>query len=267
MKWLKDMFLETLGVGVPRQDGRPIQLQTKEVKRLWAATKEISHPKFAFLDKGYSPSSRMPAMDFTPWIANRIAAKDWKAIRELLAILDDEVTAQKMEAITNRFQAPDFLEAPALLFDELKATLILSSRIKWMGADVNRKHLRDLLRKHVFACHPFTVLPVDKPGLRQGFAYSPGFLATSLARYPVTFRICVEESLKHGRRKNGTLRVSDSGGYILSQYGESRDENRKHFAACKLFVDDLTELSEEFSQHAASWLEDLERVGKVARRL
>ncbi len=45
---------------------------------------ENSHPEFPLLRVGYSPASRYPAADFTPWIAKKLAARRFQDIASLL---------------------------------------------------------------------------------------------------------------------------------------------------------------------------------------
>jgi len=50
------------------------------ISELQAYVKGRGHPDFFCLDKNYSPGSRVPCVDFSPWLCCKIAAKDSEAV-------------------------------------------------------------------------------------------------------------------------------------------------------------------------------------------
>lgn len=56
----------------------------RKLESLKGLLKDKCHDKFLFLDKVYSPSSRVPCVDFTNWIISRLEEEDTNAIKFLL---------------------------------------------------------------------------------------------------------------------------------------------------------------------------------------
>src|SRR5438046_332977 len=127
-----------LAAGVAR---KAVRFRSSALAQLWNEVGRISHPDYPFLDPLYSPGSLMPAADFSPWVAARIALGDWDSILEMLHFIgtDDQVTA-----LRRTFQSYDFgrfIEADAALLSELQAIAILTYRIPRTGHEDNRLSL------------------------------------------------------------------------------------------------------------------------------
>jgi hypothetical protein len=67
-----------------------MSFQNPEVAELFEQVKPWSHPDYPFLDARYSPSSRMPAIDYTPCVASWLQYQKNDAVRELLGFLMGE---------------------------------------------------------------------------------------------------------------------------------------------------------------------------------
>lgn len=220
------------------------------LKKLRRRVAPFTHPQHPFLDKDYSPSSRMPAADYTDWVAARLSKKDWTSIRDLLTHLNDSATITALERSLRRYAPPEFLICKPALLHEIRAVNLLCLRIPLIGHASNRSHLsRDLLA-HVLSCHPFEMRPTEKH--KSVVSHSPGALSLSLARYPVTFR----SALAAGMLPDGD--------YLLRQYGLSSAENERW----------LDETGIHFSRRdkiipgpVVEWLAEVEKMRGAARRL
>jgi hypothetical protein len=62
---------------------RPVPTEAP-LNLLWQKVGHLSHPEHRFLHPTYSPSSRVPCADFTPFIAQRLRNHDVASIRQLM---------------------------------------------------------------------------------------------------------------------------------------------------------------------------------------
>ncbi len=61
----------------PALTGTPLSL-------LWSKVAHLSHTEYPFLHQTYSPSSRVPCADFTPFIIDRLSSNDVTSVRQLM---------------------------------------------------------------------------------------------------------------------------------------------------------------------------------------
>lgn len=106
----------------PNSDATPALLA------LWEEVREWSHPDCPFLDRSYSPTSRMPAIDYTLWIRDRLLADDVDSIRQLMGYLENgsKVWQKQVEDFC-RWRIAAFEEQP-ILEAELRASMMLCYR-------------------------------------------------------------------------------------------------------------------------------------------
>lgn len=110
---------------------------TVALEQLWSQVRGWSHPEHPFLDPQYSPSSLMPACDFTLWIRDRLLEDDHDSVRGLLAYLSIE--SESWWSVVSSFlswRVPGF---EGVLEAELRAAMLLCYR---MGFTKEMRHLR-----------------------------------------------------------------------------------------------------------------------------
>src|SRR5437763_1830424 len=61
-------------------DTMPGRFRSPALAPLWQKVGGISHPQHPFLDPSCSPVSLMPAVDFSPWVTERLGAGDWESV-------------------------------------------------------------------------------------------------------------------------------------------------------------------------------------------
>ncbi|MGD0537825.1 MAG: hypothetical protein ABSC03_09290 [Verrucomicrobiota bacterium] len=256
-------FAVTISVCSPVS--KPARFRSAALAQLWKQVGSISHPQHPFLDPAYSPGSLMPAADFSPWVAERLAADDWDSIWELLAFIS---TDSQITGLRHTFQSYDFsrfVEAEPALLRELHAIAILTYRIQWTGHEDSRSSLLAWLFEHSLASYPFAIHKAEIAHLLDGankVIYhrnhefkdmrppEPMLRADSLIRpelpdvsaagqalrsYPATFRTCITYSLHRGSPVPGMIRPQLQGEYGLRQFGLSDRQNSHFFTHCGLF--------------------------------
>lgn len=241
------------------------RFQSRSLIDLWTQIEPISHKEYPFLDQSYSPASRMPAADFSPWLVTRLASDDWNSIVELLKYISSEYQLAGILKTFKDYNYTKFLSAGDDLLNELKAIAMLVYRIDWPGDDSSRTHLLSEIILHSLACHPFEIRPSAISHLITGGnkfvkqrnkefkeigqtrplictesvakARVPkfGVVHTVLDRYPVTFRCCLSYSLERGSPVPNTIRPQMQGHYGLRQFGMSTEFNTQYLAECGLF--------------------------------
>jgi hypothetical protein len=256
-------FSVTVSVRPPER--KPARFRSSALGQLWQHVADISHPQHPFLDPSYSPGSLMPAADFSPWVAERLAVGDWDSILELFSFIS---TDTQITGLRRTFQSYDFrrfVDAEASTFHELQAIAILTYRIQWTGHEDSRSFLLAELFEHSLACHPFAIREAavahlldgankvirrrnrefkdsrpPEPILRADCLSTPQLpeisaVGQALRSYPVTFRACIAYSLHRGSPVPGTIRPQLQGEYGLRQFGLSDRQNADFFAHCEIF--------------------------------
>ena len=61
-----------------------MRFKTAGLNALWDEVGNLSHPDCPFLDRHYSPSTRMPVCDLTPYVTDFLIADDLESLTELL---------------------------------------------------------------------------------------------------------------------------------------------------------------------------------------
>ncbi len=69
--------------------------KTNEVAQLYEEIRTWCHPDHPFLDRNYSPGSKMPAIDFTPYVTTWLTSGRENAITELWGFLTYEGDASR----------------------------------------------------------------------------------------------------------------------------------------------------------------------------
>jgi hypothetical protein len=220
-------------------------IHSQALLSLWQQVAAISHPDHPFLDKDYSPSTQMPAADYTAWVAERLASSDWESIQELLGYLNSQHIITAANETFNRFSLPSFLVVGRELDAEIRAIILLSLRIPWMGLESNRVHLMRELLTHSLAANSFHALPDDQAGNPETIYYHPKGIAALMASFPVTFRACVALSIERIYSDSEFFRADMAGHYSLRQYGLSVSDNEAMLDTCGVFspASDLSEIA------------------------
>jgi len=209
----------------------------------------------------------MPAADFTPWVAECLAADDWDSIRELLRFIAYDNQATAIEKTFKPISYSQFVQGDAALLDELKAIAILCHRIPWTGDKDSQTRLLGRIMLHSIATHSFEIIDSAVEHLQRGANnvirrwnnemkkhgnsliretvkvselqelknFSPGQVGRMFLRYPVTFRACLGYSIDRGSPVSGTIRPQLQGEYGLRQYGLSDSENLSFLRDCGIF--------------------------------
>jgi hypothetical protein len=68
----------------PLPDGTELEPRPRSFAELRRALRDTGHPDFPFLDRDYSPASRVPCTDFTPFITDRLQAGDVRSIAQVM---------------------------------------------------------------------------------------------------------------------------------------------------------------------------------------
>jgi len=267
---------------------KPI-FKSDEVRALWEHVRPISHADYPFLDTEYSPSSLMPAADYTKWVIGRLREDDWESLKEFLNFITDEHQLTALEKTFRDYSFSEYIHGDDELLFELKAIAILCYRIPWMGRKDSQTHLISELYLHSLACHSFELLEsaleylqkgannlirrqnkeneeyessfkretVKISELRQKRIFSPSGVGQVFEQYPVTFRACIGYSLVRGSPVSGTIRPQLQGEYGLRQFGLSAHQNTEFIDATGVFTapTDLSALAKRLQK------KDLQEVG------
>lgn len=257
-------------------------ISSPRLNSLWQTVEKTSHPDYPFLSAVYSPSTHMPAADFTPWIAECLAADDWESIRELMKFIAHDTKSIALEKSFRNYTYSSFLAGDLSLLNEMKAIAILCYRIEWTGySDSLTWFLADLIlysiSSHPFAIHDSAighllngandlikrhnkemqrlgagiqrdmVTPED---LREINGYTPGIFGASMSKYPISFRACLGYSLDRGSSARKLFYPQLGGHYNLRQYGLSDSVNQSFLTECGYFVppDDLSLLADRLQK-------------------
>jgi hypothetical protein len=269
----------TVSVGSSKKAAK---FRSPSLELLWSRIQPLSHPDHPFLDPVYSPSTLMPAADYTDWIAERLCEDDWESIRELMDFISYDHQSVALEKTFQDFNYSSFLSADASLLYELKAIAVLCYRIPWTGQKDSQTHLLAELILHSIASQRFEVHDSSLDHLMQGAnnlirrwnnemkqysdsmlrdsvklselrdvsRFSPGTIGSHFSRYPVTFRACIGYSLDRGSPIAGTIRPQLHGEYGLRQFGLSDSENLSFLQDCGIFVapDDLSAIADRLQK-------------------
>lgn len=267
----------SISIETTTSKGREAVFSSDAIRTLWQEIQPLSHPEHPFLDQSYSPSTLMPAADYTSWIAQRLRDDDWKSISEFL---DFFTYGQQIQAIEKTFRDYSYSSCVSgsdqFLF-ELKAIAILCYRIPWTGHKDSRTHLLSEQFLHSMIAHRFCLNEDAIDNLQRGANnlirrqnkeskeyggtfiqetvkiqelrdkkdYFPTQTGTRLSSFPVTFRSCIGYSLERGSPVPGTIRPQLQGDYGLRQYGLSAIQNTRYFDESGIFTapDDLSALA------------------------
>jgi hypothetical protein len=257
------LFRVTASVQGP--EAKPARFRSNRLSALWDRVREISHPEHPFLDPVYSPGSLMPAADFSPWIAEALAADDWDSVLEFLDFVATEHQITALRRTFRTFDFARFVEADRDFLLELQAVAILVYRIQWIGHQDGRASLLAELFQHCLACRPFAfhratidhlLVGANKVIRRRNRDFrelrdaeplatadsltSSGLpdisaVGETLKAYPVTFRACISYSLMRGSPVASLIQPQLQGDYTLRQFGLSGQENERFFAGCGIF--------------------------------
>ena len=257
-------------------------ISSPRLNSLWQTVEKSSHPEYPFLSAAYSPSTHMPAADFTPWIAECLAADDWDSIRELMKFIAHDTKSIALEKSFRNYSYSTFLAGDASLLNELKAVAILCYRIEWTGySDSHTRFLAELIL-HLIASHSFAIHDsvmdhlfkgandlinrqnkemqgfgagiqrdmVTPSELREINGFTPGIFGSSISKYPISFRACLGYSLDRGSSARGLFYPQLGGHYNLRQYGLSDSANQSFLTDCGIFVapDDLSLLADRLQK-------------------
>lgn len=155
--------------------------KTTEVAQLYEEIRLWAHPDFPFLDANYSPNSRMPAIDFTPYVAAWLEAGKEEAIVEFWTWLTADRPAE-LAAIRSALTArlPVWIGLSSKAKHELHATYILTLRAAW-GRTPNIGNIGATVAATTLACRQLT-LPPDSDGRASGCMHIEGADAKPLAQ-------------------------------------------------------------------------------------
>lgn len=242
---------------------RAAKFRSAAVSVLWDEVGGISHPDHPFLDRSYSPSTQMPAADFTPWVVDRLATNDWSSIAELLSFITYEHQVTALERTFQSYDFSRFIQADQALLLELQAVAILAYRILWTGHADGRLSLIEDIFQHCLASYPFAIRPSEIEHLLAGAnklirkrnrelkemrapeplltvndfsqASDVSAVGEALRTYPPTFRACITLSMQWGLHGPGMIEPRAQGEYGLRQFGLSAEQNLHFFRSCGLF--------------------------------
>lgn len=266
--------------------------KSDKVKALLEHVRPISHPEYPFLDTEYSPSSLMPAADYTKWVSSRLREDDWESLKEFLDFITYEHQLTALEKTFRDYSFSEYIHGDQELLLELKTIAILCYRIPWTGRKESQTHLLSELYLHALACHPFEIPEsaleylqrgannlirkqnkeseeygisfkretVKIAELRQNRVFTPSSIGLIFKEYPVTFRACIGYSLERGSPVSGTIRPQLQGEYGLRQFGLSGKENAEFIDATGVFTapSDLAALAKRLQK------KELQEIGSDA---
>jgi len=275
-------FKADLAAAADAQEPRKATFRSPALESQWTIIQPISHPEHPFLDPFYSPSSLMPAADYSPWIRERLAVTDWISIKELLDFITYEHQQTAIEKTFQNFSYSSFLSTGEELLNELMAITILCYRIPWTGHEDSRIHLLSQLILHSLVVHEFELQEssleyllkganrlirrqnkemkeygsdslkdtVKITALRTNKSHHPGEVGNIFRKYPITFRDCISYSLDRGSPVPGTIRPQLHGEYGLRQFGLSDVQNAEFLTCSGLFTapDDLSLLAKRLQK-------------------
>lgn len=259
-----------------------ISFSSPRLISLWQTVERSSHPEYPFLSAVYSPSTQMPAADYTPWIAECLAVDDWDSIRELMKYISRDVKSIGLEKTFRDFSFASFLAGDASFLNELKAVAMLGYRIEWTGySDSHTRFLAELIL-HSIASHSFVIHDsvmdhlikgandlinrqnkemqgfgagiqrdmVTPAELREINGFTPGIFGASISKYPISFRACLGYSIDRGSSARGLFYPQLGGHYNLRQYGLSEIANQSFLTDSGIFVapDDLSLLADRLQK-------------------
>ncbi|MEZ5386197.1 MAG: hypothetical protein R3F13_11845, partial [Prosthecobacter sp.] len=103
---------------------------TPALESLWEQVRDWSHPEHPFLDPLYSPSSLMPACDFTLWVRDRLLDGDDQSVRLLMCYIGTELSlwTRQLEGFFT-WRVPGY---EGVVEAELRAVMLLCYRYAWV---------------------------------------------------------------------------------------------------------------------------------------
>ena len=179
---------------------------TPAIEKLWREIEQWCHPEHPFLDRSYSPSSDMPAIDYTLWIKDRLLENDEESVQQLMIHISSG--SQTWKNYVHDFCAwrvPGFEQEP-VLEAELRASMLLCYRTGGHNLPFQWKRI-------------WTVVLAAHENLHSG---SP--LAAKMALCSPTLRIVVISEWPKG--EDGLFKVDWSLGYGDRCYGNSSEWNQ-----------------------------------------
>lgn len=134
--------------------------RTAEVAQLYEETKVWSHPEHPFLDRNYSPGSRIPAIDFTSHVTTWLAEDRINAIAELWEFLSFEGDASR-HALRKALSVtlPSWIQISDTARHELHAIYILTMRAAMCSNQQSTASVGAWLAATTLACRQLSLRP------------------------------------------------------------------------------------------------------------
>lgn len=121
-------------MNAPLHQEKPVpRFKNPEIDDIYREINSICHPNYPFLSKSYSPSTRMPACDFTPYVTDFLAEGKLDALTELWGyLLGADRASMRLLSIALTAKTPQGLDISDYARNELKATYLLMSRMAFV---------------------------------------------------------------------------------------------------------------------------------------
>lgn len=103
-----------------------MRFKTAGLNALWGEVGNLSHPDCPFLDRHYSPSTRMPVCDLTPYVTDFLMADDLESLTELWHYIGHTYESLKLALMAN---LPGGLQLSDYANHELRASYLLTVRM------------------------------------------------------------------------------------------------------------------------------------------